>query len=128
MRRNQNFEAAKFPLPERSKHMSVNVKNGTPMHGPSLCETCTRAQIVQGYRESESFALCKAIFAKPVRITFAVRECSSYVNKIRDTLEAMERIAWTLAPRGSKRQAGFLAPGEVKEGDREIELVLDDEA
>lgn len=40
----------------------------------------------------------------------------------------MEDIAWTLTPRGPKRQAGFVAPGEVKEGDRENELVLDDEA
>jgi hypothetical protein len=108
--------------------MSVYIKKGTPMHGPSLCETCTCAQIVQGYRESESFTLCKATHEHPIRITFAVRECSSYVNKIRSTLYEMERIAWTLAPRGSKRQAGFVAPGEAKEGDREIDLVLDDEA
>jgi hypothetical protein len=40
----------------------------------------------------------------------------------------MERIAWTLAPRGSTRQAGFVAPADLKEGDREIELVLNDEA
>jgi hypothetical protein len=108
--------------------MSVYIKKGTPMHGPSLCETCTRAQIVQGYRESESFALCKATYAEPIRITFAVRECSCYINKISNTLEEMERIAWTLAPRGSKRQAGFVAPADLKEGDREIELVLNDEA
>jgi hypothetical protein len=108
--------------------MSVYIKKGTPMHGPSLCETCTRAQIVQGYRESESFVLCKATYAEPIRITFAVRECSCYINKISNTLEEMERIAWTLAPRGSKRQAGFVAPVDLKEGDREIELVLNDEA
>jgi hypothetical protein len=108
--------------------MTVYVKQGTPMHGPSLCETCTRAQIVQGYRESESFALCKATYAQPFRITFAVRECSSYINKICNTLDEIERIAWTLAPRGSKRQAGFVPPGNVKQGHREIELVLNDEA
>jgi hypothetical protein len=108
--------------------MSVHIKKGTPTHGPSLCETCTRAQIVQGYRESQSFALCKATYAQPIRITFTVRECSSFVSKIANTLDEMERIAWTLAPRGSKRQAGFIAPGDRKEGDREIELVLDDEA
>jgi hypothetical protein len=123
----KKFEAAKLPLPERSNHMSVNVKNGTPTHGPSLCETCTRAHIVQGYRESESFVVCQSTYPE-VRVTFAVRECSSYVNKIRNTLDEMERIAWTLAPRGSKRQAGFVAPGDREEGDREIELVLEDEA
>jgi hypothetical protein len=107
--------------------MSVHIKKDTPMHRSSLCETCTRAHIVQGYRESETFVVCHATCPE-VRVTFAVRECSSYVNKIRNTLNEMERIAWTLAPRGSKRQAGFIAPGEKKEGDREIELVLDDEA
>jgi hypothetical protein len=50
------------------------------------------------------------------------------VSKIANTLDEIERIAWTLAPRGSKRQAGIIAPGDRKEGDREIELVLDDEA
>lgn len=108
--------------------MSVYIKKGTPMHGPSLCETCTRAHTVQGYRESESFALCQATYPQLIRITFAVRECSSYLNKVRNTLYEMERIAWTLAPRGSKRQAGFVAPGDRKDGDPEIELVLDDEA
>jgi hypothetical protein len=107
--------------------MSVHIKKGTPMHGPSLCETCTRARIVQGYRESETFVVCHATYPK-VRVTFAVRECSSYVNKMHNTLNEMERIAWTLAPRGSKRQAGFVAPGDRKEADRKIELVLDDEA
>jgi hypothetical protein len=107
--------------------MSVCIKKGTPMHGPSLCETCTRSHIVQGYRESESFALCQATYPQ-LRVTFAVRECSSYVNKVRNTLYEMERIAWTLAPRGSKRQAGFVSPGEMKDNERDIELVLDDEA
>ena len=107
--------------------MSVYIKKGTPMHGPSLCETCTRAHIVQGYRESESFVVCQSTNPE-VRVTFAVRECSSFVSKNGNTLYEMERIAWTLAPRGPKRQAGFVAPGDVKEGDREIELVLDDEA
>jgi hypothetical protein len=107
--------------------LSVYIKKGTPMHGPSLCETCTRAQIVQGYRESESFTLCQATYAEAIRITFAVRECSSYINKVRNTLDEMERIAWTLAPRGPKRQAGFVAPGELNEDERDIELVLDDE-
>lgn len=105
--------------------MSVHIKKGTPMHGPSLCETCTRAQIVQGYRESDSFTLCHAPYDQPFRVTFAVRECSRYINQIGDTLGEMEKIAWTLTPRGSKRHAGFVSPGESKEEDSNIELVLD---
>jgi hypothetical protein len=38
--------------------MSFNVKNGTPMHGPSLCETCDRAHIFRGYRENELIVVC----------------------------------------------------------------------
>jgi hypothetical protein len=57
-----------------------------------------------------------------------VSECSSYVNKVRNTLIEMERIAWTLAPRGPKRKAGFVAPHGPGGDEREIELVLDDKA
>jgi hypothetical protein len=78
--------------------MSVHIKKRTPMHGPSLCETCTRSPIVQGFRESQSFALCEATYAQPIRITFAVLECSSFVSKIANTLDEMERIAWSLVP------------------------------
>jgi hypothetical protein len=105
--------------------MSVNIKNGTPTHGPSLCDTCFRSLVVQGYRESEKVVICQATWPER-QVFFPVRECSTYEDKGRQTLR--EEIAWTLTPRGPKRQAGFVAPGEVKEGDREIELVLDDEA
>ena len=30
--------------------MSVYVKNGTPLHGASLCDTCVNAHIERGYR------------------------------------------------------------------------------
>lgn len=69
--------------------MSFNVKNGTPMHGPSLCETCTRAHIVKGYRESEILMLCRAMWEPQRIVTFAVRECSSYVEKNASTLDEM---------------------------------------
>ena len=87
--------------------MSFNVKNGTPMHGPSLCETCTRAHIVKGYRESEILMLCRATWEPQRILPFAVRECSSYVAKNASTLDDMEKIAWTIAPRGSKRAASI---------------------
>ena len=104
--------------------MSFNVKNGTPMHGPSLCETCTRAHIVKGYRESEILMLCRAMWEPQRIVTFAVRECSSYVEKNASTLDEMEEIAWTIAPRGSKRAAGFVTPGGSTDDQREFEIVL----
>jgi hypothetical protein len=104
--------------------MTFNVKNGTPMHGPSLCETCTRAHIVQGYRESEILMLCRATWDPQRIVPFAVRECSSYVAKNASTLDDMERIAWTIAERGPKRSAGFVAPGGSADDQREFEIVL----
>lgn len=107
--------------------MSVNVKNGTPMHGPSLCETCMRAHLVKGYRESEVVVIC-GYTTPELRVTFPVRECSGYASKGRKSLREMEEIAWTLVPRGPKRQAGFVSPGAPTEGEREIELVLNDDS
>jgi hypothetical protein len=106
--------------------MGVYVKNGTPLYGPSLCETCENAMTVKGYRESHSVVMCEAIY--PVRqITFEVRECSRYLDRARQDLREVEKIAWTLAPQGSKRTAGFLVPSITSEGrNQEIEIVLDD--
>jgi hypothetical protein len=106
--------------------MSVKVKNGTPMHGPSLCETCVRAHIAKGYRESEVLVICG--YTSPEhRVTFSVSECSSDVDKNRQTLYEMGRIAWTVAPRGPMRAAGFVSPGDSADDEREIELVLEDD-
>jgi hypothetical protein len=122
--------------------MSVNIKNGTPMHGPSLCETCERAHIVKGYRESELVVVCRATYVPQIRVTFPVRECSSYVSQGRKNLDDMEEIAWVLGARGSKRQAGFGSPdGSIDEpsdgtmdgttdeptDERESELVLEED-
>ena len=103
--------------------MSVKVKNGTPVYGPSLCETCERALIVKGYRESEQVVVCQAAWPER-QVKFPARECSRYVSRGRQHLRDMEEIAWTLVPRGPKRKAGFVAPGGDDEEAREIELVL----
>jgi hypothetical protein len=107
--------------------MGVNVKNGTPVHGPSLCETCDRAHIMKGYRESELVVVCRATYEPQRCVTFPVRECSSYVSKNAFTLYEMEKIAWTLAERGPKRAAGFVSPSASADDEREIELVLEDD-
>jgi hypothetical protein len=138
VRTRKYFEAARHSLSERGAFgnaavsrkediMSVNVKNGTPMHGPSLCETCESAHIVKGYRESELLVVCRATYEPQRCVTFPVSECSSYVNKNRQTLYEMGKIAWTVAPRGPKRAAGFVAPGASIEDECEIELVLNDD-
>ena len=103
--------------------MAINVKNGTPMHGPSLCDTCTNAHIEKGYRASEKLVVCTA--HEPAHsVQFSVRECTDYRDRTRQSLWEMEKIAWLLAPQGSKRKAGFTVPAEVQKGDDEIELIL----
>jgi hypothetical protein len=39
----------------------------------------------------------------------------------------MQKMAWNLAPRGSKRRAGFLRPGEDDQEELETELILDND-
>ena len=105
--------------------MGIHMKNGTPLHGPSLCETCCNAHIERGYRASEELVLCTA--NSPLRrVRFRVRECTSFVDKNRQTLYEMGKIAWILAPRGPKRAAGFVQASELADENREIELKLDE--
>jgi hypothetical protein len=108
----------------KEEAMSFKVKNGTPVHGPSLCETCDRAHIVRGCRESELLVVCRATYEPERLVPFPVRECSSYVNKNAFTLFDMEKIAWTIAPRGPKRAAGFFTPDGSTDDQREFEIVL----
>ncbi len=46
--------------------MGIHVKNGTPMHGPSLCETCVRL-MSKGFRESEILVVCGAVYRDHLR-------------------------------------------------------------
>jgi hypothetical protein len=103
--------------------MSVHVKNGTPLHGPALCETCANAHIERGYSESEALVICQSTWPEH-RVRFRVRECSGYIEKRRQKLKDMEEMAWVLVPRDGKRVAGFVRPDEMPEGEQ-IEIELD---
>jgi hypothetical protein len=106
--------------------MGVYVRNGTPLDGPSLCETCSNAQVTKGYRIGEELVVCTAN-SPSMRVNFRVRECTGYVDKNRQSLYEMQEIAWSLLPRGPKRSAGFEQVEQVRAIGREIELTLDDE-
>jgi hypothetical protein len=81
--------------------MAVNVKNGTPIDGPSLCQTCMNAQIIRGQRASAEMVICHATY--PERdLRFRVHKCTSYLNAARQTLRQMQDIAWVLVLKGSK--------------------------
>jgi hypothetical protein len=97
---------------ERNIVMSVRVKNGTPLYGPSLCETCSYGCVTRGYRESEEVVVCQATSPER-RIRFRVRDCSRYLDRTKDTLYDMRKIALSISPKGNNRHAGFLRPGEA---------------
>lgn len=104
--------------------MGVYVRNGTPIDGPSLCETCTNARIVRGYRLGEEAMFCTA--GDPDRsVPFRVRECNSYIDKNRQNLYEMEKIAMTITPRDRKR-TGFVPSDEPATIGSEIELKLNE--
>jgi len=92
--------------------MGVYVRNGTPLDGPSLCESCCNAHIAKGYRLNEEVTVCTAT-SPDHRIRFRVRECTSYVDRQRQSLYEMKQMAWVLAPRGPKRKAGFVHASEL---------------
>ena len=106
--------------------MRPYVKNGTPIHGPSLCDSCENAMTVKGYRESQEVVICEYAYPR-LRVVFPVRECSRFMDRTREDLEEMKKIAWNVAPKSYKRTAGFVVapatPGVTEPDD--IEIVLD---
>jgi hypothetical protein len=124
-RQDQFSGANRTRHPARSKEaktMSVNIKNGTPPYGESLCQTCLHAHIERGYRESEELILCQATYPDH-RVRFPVRHCSAYTERKRQTLKAMEGIAWVLREHGPTRKLGFVPAKESGKPDQ-IEIVL----
>jgi hypothetical protein len=104
--------------------MSVNVKDGTPMHGPSLCESCSQGYVAAGYRATEMLVICDALCRSHL-VPFPVRKCTHYLDKNRRDVEEMEKVAWIIDAGGTRRKAGF-EPAESATGtEREIELTLD---
>jgi hypothetical protein len=104
--------------------MDIRVKNGTPLHRESLCETCSQGHIARGYCASEVLVICRATSPEH-RVRYRIRACSSYIESNRESLYDMKQIAWVLAPREGKRKAGFI-PAAKLEKEPEIELFLSD--
>jgi hypothetical protein len=103
--------------------MSVHVKDGTAVSGPSLCDSCSHSHVAKGYRQSEMLVVCR-VTSPEYRVDFPVRECSSYIDRTRQSLYELEKIAWIVAPRGPKRRAGFVSPEGRRKTEEEIELIL----
>src|SRR5271154_3107641 len=73
------------------------VKNGTPVGSESLCRTCSRSLIINGYRESEQVTMCTYVDPNIV-LPFTVYTCSCFYNKNRPTWKQMEELALDVTP------------------------------
>lgn len=104
--------------------MGIYVKNGTPLNGPSLCESCSRSFIARGYSETELVVVCKALWPER-RMRFPVRACTEYIERNKPTFKEMEDIALVLDRVALKRDAGFVRFADDGKGGEKIELVLD---
>ena len=85
----------------------LNIKNGTPVGSASLCETCSSAQIMRGFRESEMIVLCTYTFDQPIQVPFKVNQCTMYSDKNRPSCDLMEKLAIEVKASPSLKPAGF---------------------
>jgi hypothetical protein len=92
---------------------NIRVKNGTPVGNESLCETCTHALIVKGFRETEELVFCTYAFDQILRMPFKVYKCSGHIDKGMPTWEQMKDMAIEVKPISSTKQAGFYYPEDV---------------
>src|SRR5262245_19845311 len=83
------------------------IYGGTPKGNGSMCDSCSYAQVVKGYAESEKITIC-TYTCEPFPILFQVSECTSYVNRNLPAVEEMKQIAWMLRSKKAGREAGFL--------------------
>ena len=99
--------------------MSINVKDGTPLEGESLCLTCAYAHIQRGFRESEEDVFCCYVQFRPVR--FKVRECTAFCNRTLPTRYEMEKIALVIPGRQPASLPVFAARASRGDGPRQSE-------
>ena len=101
------------------------IKGGTPVGSESLCRTCSYAQVMVGYRESERLTLCDNVHPAMV-VPFTMYECSGYYDKNRPSWDDMQKFALHISntkPRGFKVGLGFqdaivkLVPGSGDDED-----------
>lgn len=95
--------------------MLFKVYGGTQLNeGDALCDTCRHARIVRGRRLEEEIVFCDAIVMQPVRITFKVASCSSYLDDREPSYQELCEKAWILRPATQRRPAGFVRAAELR--------------
>jgi hypothetical protein len=81
------------------------VKGGTPVGSESLCRTCSNAQIMTGYRESEMVTMCNGVHPNIV-VPFNIYECTGYHDKNKPTWQQMQKLAIHVSA-GNPKPVGF---------------------
>jgi hypothetical protein len=99
------------------------VKGGTPIGSDSLCRTCSNAQVMTGYRESEMVTMCDAVHPNIV-VPFRIYDCNRYHDRNKPTWQQMQKLAIRVSadkpkPLGFKVGAGF--------GQTTVRVVADDD-
>lgn len=107
--------------------MDIYIKDGTPVDGASLCESCSRGFIARGYRESELLVVCLALYPER-RMTFPVRICSGYIEKNKPAIREMEEIALVLDRSDLKRDAGFVRADMAVDAGEKTDVVVNKNA
>ena len=98
------------------------MKGATPSNWNSLCDTCSYALIVNGFRESECIVFCSRVEPN-VLIPFKVQNCTGYFDKNRPTWAQMEKLAIEVTPTNTLKPVGFRTKTvDVKEDHDEDEL------
>ncbi len=81
------------------------VKGGTPIGSESLCRTCSNAQIMTGYRESEMVSVCRSVHPNIV-LPFRIYECTGYHDKNKPSYMEMQKLAIHVSA-GNPKPLGF---------------------
>jgi uncharacterized cysteine cluster protein YcgN (CxxCxxCC family) len=99
----------------------INMKGATPNSWNSLCNSCSQAHIVTGFRESELVVICTHIYPSFV-VPFKVQECTSYLDRNRPDYNTMTKLAIHVEPASTLKPVGFRTKVTVIDEDETEEL------
>lgn len=102
----------------------INVKGGTPVGSASLCQTCSWAHIMEGYRESELLVVCSDTSPNIV-VPFTVYKCTQYNDRNRPDWKQMEKLAIDVLQLSSAKPCGFGALKGSREEKEDSALVAE---
>ncbi len=104
--------------------MPMTIKDGTPLEGESLCETCVYALILRGYRETEEEVFCCYGQFRPVG--FKVRECTAFCSRTVPTRYEMEQIALVIPTSPARKPTGFKSAGFSQQASESLEEAVEE--